>query len=105
MRRQVAQLAALALHRQVRHAPALLAEILHQQFGQFLPAQRVVQQHRRHHPVALAFEDVGGRRIEEQPRLRVTQLPRLAFAGLGLRALDALDRVVRDRVGLAQVVI
>ncbi len=38
-------------------------------------------------------------------RLRVAQRRRIAFARLCLRALDASDRVVRDRIGFAQVVV
>ena len=81
MRRQVAQLAALALHPQMRHAPALLAEVLHEQFGQLFAPERVVLQHREDGPVALALECVVGRRCQESARLGVSQRRRLAFVG------------------------
>ena len=50
-----AQFFAFALHAKVRHAPALLAEVLHAQFGEFFPAQRAKQHHGQEGPVAFAF--------------------------------------------------
>lgn len=56
MRRNEAQLVALALHPQTRHAAALLGKILDAQFREFLPAQRMQQQHGQYCPVAPAFQ-------------------------------------------------
>ena len=105
VRGQVAQLAALALHAQMRNALPFLAKIQNPQLGQLLAAQRVVQQHRQNGPVAFSFQCVVWRRVEQRARLRVAERRRPAFAGFDLRALDAPDRVVGDGVGLAQVVI
>ena len=80
VRGQVAKLAALALHPQVHHAPPFLAKVFHQELCQFLPAQRIVEQHRQNSPVALALQGIGRRRIEQRPSLCVAQRRRLAFA-------------------------
>ena len=105
VRRKVAQLAALALHPKMRHAPALLVEILDQELGQLFAPERVVQQHRQDGPVPFSFQRVAWRRVEQRARLRVAQRRCPAFARFGLRAPNAAHRVVGDRIGLAQVVI
>jgi hypothetical protein len=50
--------------------PALLAEILYEQFCQLFAAQRAVQQHRLDRLVALAFEGVGRRRLQQRAPAR-----------------------------------
>ena len=105
VRRQEAQLAALALHAQVGNAPALLGEVLDAQPGEFLAAQRVKQQHGQDGAVALALERAGRRPIQQRARLRVTQRRGFPFECVDGRAPDAPDRAVQHGVALAQVVI
>ena len=99
-----AQLAALALHPQMRHAPALLVEIFHAQFGEFLAAQRMEQQHGQDGAVPFSLERAGRRCREQRARLRIAQRRRLAFQGVDGRALHAFHRVVQHGVAVAQVI-
>ena len=53
--------------------------------------------------IALALDRVVLRRIEELARLVIAERRRLAFAALGLRPLDAFDRIMGDGVLVAQI--
>jgi hypothetical protein len=103
MGRHVADFTAFTENAQMDHTLAGL-EIAHAQAAQFLAPQPVVQKGGQDRPVALAFKRIGRRRLQKRPRLAVTQGRRFAFARFGFRAFDAADRVVSDRVNLAQVI-
>ena len=103
MQRQIARLAALAGHFQVRHAFARVPEVAHLELAQLLAPQRVEQQRRQDGAVALALDGVRLRRGQQLARLVVADRRRLAFAAFRLRPLDALDRVVGDSVLVAEI--
>ena len=71
---------------------------------ELLPPQPVVQQHGQDGPVPPALERVGERSLQEAPRLVDGQRRGLALVGLLLGPRHALDRVVGDRVLVAEVV-
>jgi len=54
--------------------------------------------------VALAFERVVRRGVQQRPGLGVAQGRRLAFVSLGFGPLNPTHRVVADRIGLAEVI-
>ena len=103
MQRQIAGLAAFAGHLEMRHAFPRVPEILHLELAQLLAPQRVEEQRGENGAVALALDRVVLRRIEQLARLVVAERRRLAFAALGPRPLDALDRVMGDGVLVAEI--
>jgi hypothetical protein len=101
--RDVAHLVPFAMHSKVQHAFALL-EIAHAKLAEFLAAQSVIQERGKNCPVAFAFECVFGRCIEEHPRLFVTECRGEAFIRVcHFRPLHAFDRIMHDRVALAEI--
>ena len=101
MRRYVAQLAAFALHAQVRNAAAFLVEVFDQQLGQFFASERVIQKDRKNRPVSFSFQGVRRWGIEQLAHLAITQRRGLALIAVHLGTLDSLHRVVRHRVTFA----
>lgn len=56
VQRYIARLAALARHSQVRHAAALMPEVLDGQLAELVTAERVIEQGGEHRAVPLALE-------------------------------------------------
>lgn len=104
VQRHVAGLAALARDLQVRHAAALMLEVLDGQLAQLLAAQCVIQQGGQDGPVSLALERDTVGRIEQRSRLVIAQRRCLALVALDRRAFHPLNGFVRHRVVVAQVV-
>ena len=109
VQRQIPRFFALAGDLQVRHAPPRVSEVLDLQLAQLLAPQRVKQQRRQDGAVALFLHRflAGGGVLagshEQIAGLVVAERRRLAFAALGPGPLDAFDRVVSDRVVLAEI--
>jgi len=61
------------------------------------------QQRRQDRAIALFLDGFVTRRCQQFARLVVAKCRRLAFAAFGLRPLDAFDRVVADRVLVAEI--
>ena len=103
MQRQIARLVALAGDVEMRHAPRRVPGILDLELAQFVAAQRVKQQGRQDGAIALALEAFGIGGDEQLARLVVADRRRLAFAALGPRPLDALDRIMGHGVSFAEI--
>jgi hypothetical protein len=111
MQWQIARLLTLAGDFEMRYAAPCLTKIPDPELAQLLAPQRVIEQGRQDGAVALLFLfdgffaglALGAGRDEEVAGLVVAERRRLAFAALGLGALDAFDRIVGDGVLLAQI--
>jgi hypothetical protein len=64
----------------------------------------VVEEGGQNGAVALAFERVFRRGLQQRPGLAIAQRRRLALVVVGLGAFDAADGVVADRINLAEMV-
>ena len=82
---------------------ATLMNIPHQEVTQLVAPQRVVEQDRQDRAVALGFERLPLRRVEQPARLGVGYGRRLALVAINLRPGHAFDRVDRHGVPFAQV--
>lgn len=87
----------------MRHAAPDMPKISHGQLAQLRPTQSMEQQGGEDRPIALALKSVGLRRLEQLARLVVADRRRLAFAAIGLRALDAFDRIVGHGILVAEI--
>jgi hypothetical protein len=99
----IARFFALALDLEMRHAAARVPKISDLELAQLLAAQRVVKQCRQDRAVALGLDGLLRWRREKLAGLVIADRRRRAFATLGLRPLDALDRIVGDGVLVAQI--
>jgi hypothetical protein len=63
----------------------------------------VEQQRRQNRAVAFLLDGFLARRAQQFACLMIAERRGLAFAALGLRALDAFDRVMADRIFVAQI--
>jgi hypothetical protein len=104
MQRQIPCLATFAGNPEMRHAFPRVPEIPDLELAQFLPPQCVEQQRGQDGPVALALQRVRLRRGQQRACLVIAERPRLAFAAVRLRPLDAFNRVVGDGIFLAETV-
>ena len=103
MQRQKPRLLALAVNFEVRHAAARESEIRNLELAQLLAPQRVVEQCRQDGAVALRLDGFVRRRRQKLAGLMIANCRRRAFAALGFGPLDAFDRVVADRVLVAEI--
>jgi hypothetical protein len=100
---QIAGLLAFAGDRQMRDAPPHVSKILDLELTQLLAAQRMIEQRRQDGAVALLLDGFIAGHGQKLASLMVTERRRLAFATLGPRPLDALDRVMGDGVFFAEI--
>ena len=84
-------------------APAVL-QVTDLERAQLSPAQPVVEQHRQDGAVPLAFQSLCRRRVEQCPRLSVTDGGRLTLVGFARGSLHPAQRVEGHRVLFAQVI-
>ena len=103
MQRQKPHLLAFALDFEMRHAAARMIEIPDLELAELFAPQRVVEQCRQDGAVALCLDGFVRRRRQKLARLVITNCRRRAFAALGLRPLDAFDRVLAEGVLLAEI--
>ena len=97
----MAQLVALAAHPQVHHATPLV-DIPEGELRELLAPQPVMQEQGEEGAIAQPLRGID-RCFQELARLGITDRRRLALVALHLRPLNALDRVVGDRIGLGEV--
>ena len=88
---------------EMRHAFPCVPKIPDLELAQLLAPQRVKEQRRENGAIPLALDCLFLRRIKELARLVVAKGGGLAFAALGLRPFDALDRVMGDGVLVAEI--
>src|SRR5262249_7999192 len=103
MEREISRLLALAGDPQMRDAAARLVKILDLKLAEFVAAQRVKQQRRQDSAIALLLQGCLAGSGQQLACFVVAQCRRLAFAAVGLRPLDALDRIVADGVLIAKI--
>ena len=103
MQRQVARLAALAGHLEMRHTFACVPKVPDLELAELHAPQRVEQQRGENGAIALALNRVVRRRVQQLARLMIAERRRLAFGGFHLRPLDAFDRVMGDGVLVAEI--
>src|SRR6266481_7122397 len=103
MQRQKPRLLALAVDFEMRHAAARVSEIRNLELAELFAPQRVVEQRRQDGAVALRLDGFLRRRREKLAGLMIANCRRGAFAALGLRPLDAFDRVLTDGVLFAEI--
>lgn len=102
--RQVAHLAALAMHLQMLNTTALL-DVAHLQQGRFFAAQAVIKKNSQYCPVALPFQGCFIGRLEQRFGLVIAQCRRLAFVAFYPWSLNSVDGIAAgDRVALQQVI-
>src|SRR6185437_3237654 len=89
VQRNVAHLAAFAMHPQVRHAAARM-DILHGKPRELLAPQAVIEQQGEKGAVALRLEVLALGELHEMPRLGIAQRRRLALVAFDLGAPDTL---------------
>jgi hypothetical protein len=103
MDRHVARLLALALDLEMRNAATRVFKIRHFELAQLFAPQRVVKQRRQDRAVAFGLEGIPCGCCEKLAGLVIADRRRGAFATLRFRPLDALDRIVRNRVPVAEI--
>jgi hypothetical protein len=99
----VARFVALAGNDQMRDAAALVIEVFHCEFAQFLPAEGVIEQGSQNRAIAFSFECCLLRLREQPAGLMVAERGRFAFIRFRSRPPDTLDRIVRDSVAVAEI--
>jgi hypothetical protein len=80
-----------------------MIEIRNLELAELFAPQRVVEQCRQDGAVAYRLDGFRRRRREKLTGLVIADGGRRAFAALGLGPLDAFDRVVADRIFLAEI--
>jgi len=98
-----ADLAALAVHAEMHHAPAAV-QVTQPQAAELLAADAVIEQGGEDGAIAHALEGVLGRGVEQLAGLSVTERWRGAFIGINRRPLDAIDRITSNSVTLAEII-
>jgi hypothetical protein len=78
-------------------------KIRHLELAEFLAPQRVVKQRRQDRAVALGLDGFLRWCREKLTGLMIADRRRGACAALRLRTLDAFDRIVRNRVAVAEI--
>ena len=94
---------AFAMNLETTH-PAPGGEVSNLKGGYFAAPESVVEQGGENGPVAFAFKSVVERRVKENAGLIVADGGGFPFVGVRVGTFNAADRVVGDRVLIAEVI-
>jgi len=102
--RDESDLVALPLDAEVHHALAALYIADAKREQKLFAPDAVIEQGGQYRAVPYALQRIGGRGLQQPPRLRIAEGRRAACVAVGHRALDAVHRIAGDGVVLAQVI-